>query len=764
MKFPFLALVAVLLATLLPPLSPAQAQPQAEAARGAPPLAKFMIEDKPMRLRNASGEFSLTVPLAKRARMKSAMLHLELTNSIALLKERSQLAIRLNGHIVAQLPLNALQPESSADIRLPGQLFKPGYNKLTFEAAQHYTFKCEDPSAPELWSEIDTTRSTLALETELLPLSPRLSELADLFDPKMQTGQGLQILTPAATVTPDELRWGALVAQGAALRMQYAPLPVRHIRAAVSSKDAAAGRLFPGLDQAQLASGDSALIGVKAALAPFLSKRILDGITDSFVGVYPLDADPRRVMLVISGRTAEEVSRAAESFGLLSCPFPDTESMTVSRIEWPQIGPYSGRGRVQENHEYKLADLGFRTTTVKGVYGEDMAMEVNVPADLYAAEDAEVELLLHLAYGAGMRKDSVLNLFVNDHFEGAIPLADEKGGVFRKYKLSLPLRSLRPGLNRIAFSARLMPQLSGECQMINTENLVLSLFDDSILRVPKASHFVSMPNLRLFSRSGFPYLVQPDGEDLFVNVAGKDSDTISAAWMLFGKLAQRQSLLLQRAKVSFDPPPATANAIMVGTVSRVNPKLLEGAPFGFGAQNRAPYPTLVDSHISLSGQGWWEGLWHGIGSMLEGTQTPRAPETARITGVGGLGRYALGMEYESPLASGKTFLAVMAGDEASLRKNVLRLIQPDIWDQLRGDVSTWRPDSDAVAWQKAGGSYEMGQVNLPTRFSFYFSKYPWLWFAAVLSLVALLAWLTRLLLRRFRRKHHEGARESTPSA
>ena len=87
----------------------------------------------------------------------------------------------------------------------------------------------------------------------------------------------------------------------------------------------------------------SAMIGTKAELGPYLSKSILDGITGSFLGVYALDADPRRFVLVVSGNTAAEVAQAARTFAFLNFPYPDTPSVLVSAIEYAALTDYSGR-------------------------------------------------------------------------------------------------------------------------------------------------------------------------------------------------------------------------------------------------------------------------------------------------------------------------------------------------------------------------------------------------------------------------------------
>ena len=96
-----------------------------------------------------------------------------------------------------------------------------------------------------------------------------------------------------------------------------------------------------------------------------------------------------------------------------------------------------------------------------------------MPADLFAHEDKNVDLILHFAYGAGMRRDSVLNIMLNGRFERAIALDQQGGAIYHKYKIAVPLRSFQPGVNKTRFSPRMMPLITGECLAIQTENLQL---------------------------------------------------------------------------------------------------------------------------------------------------------------------------------------------------------------------------------------------------------------------------------------------------
>ena len=731
------------------------------------PIAKLMKFSMPIKLRYIKDEFTVFVPISERLNVKSALLHLQLTNSVSLLKERSQLAVILNGRVMAQMTLNPAQPESIVNIRLPGALLKPGYNQLTFSAAQHYTYKCEDPTAPELWTDIDTVASTLTLEADLRPLAaPRLSDLAKLIDPKLWGDQTFTVVTtPPASMRDDQLQWGALTAQAAALRMNYVPLRIRHETAASAASAIAATANFPGLNQERLQFSDSALIGTRAELAPYVSPRILDGVAGSFLGVYPLDADPRRFVLVVSGNTPAEVSQAARALTYLNFPLPDSPSVLISKIELPELAKYANRNVVAEAGIYRFSQFDFRSTTVRGLAGsalvhdehvESLHLEVVMPPDVFTHEDTNIDLDLHFAYGAGLRRDSVLNIYLNDRFEKAIALSVETGVVYHSYRISIPLRSFQPGINDIRFSPRMVPLVTGECQIYQTENLVLTLFDDSTFRMPRVSHYVAMPSLRLLVRTGFPYNLKRDGAGTAVHVASNDSKTVATAWTLLGKLAQRHLRALDQVLISSAAPKPEQDLIVVGSVGRIQANLLKGAPIEFERLSRFPYPISVERPLAeRSTGGALEALLPGRSRPLESGVADVDPnKTAVVTQTGGLAASALTMQFRSPLASDKTATVFTGANEDILWEGVGELIKPEIWDGLQGNLVVWSRGVETVSWQKVGGDYNVGTVSVPARMEFYFSNYPWFWFITVLALIALLALVSTRMLARFRRRHH----------
>ena len=209
-----------------------------DAAAQVVPLANLSSHAGPIRLMRLDGSAMLSIPLSRRETITSAVLHLVTTNSISL-SDRSQLIVRINNRTVAQLQLSSKQPEITADIRLPAELLKPGYNQMTFRVAQHsQDSQCDDPNAPELWTEIDTTASVLRLQSDMKPLTPQtllLSDLNDIFDPKLQTPQKINIVTAGHPDSDAALGTGGMLAQGIGVKLHYVMPAIRQVDAQAGS-------------------------------------------------------------------------------------------------------------------------------------------------------------------------------------------------------------------------------------------------------------------------------------------------------------------------------------------------------------------------------------------------------------------------------------------------------------------------------------------------------------------------------------------------
>lgn len=715
-------LLGILLSLLT--LAPAAAAP----APTSHPLAKFSPSEGPIRLAKARSETSIYVPHSLRTSVTSASLRLSLTSSLALVKGRSALSVLLNDRTVGQVPLDGANARKTVDIPLPPDRFEVGFNRLTFRVSQHYLSEgCEDPFSPELWTEIDTSRSAILLGESPAALQPRLADLGELVSPKELGDRRYTILSAPGPLDEATLRIGGLIGQGIALRLQYVPPALTH-RQAIPSPSSAKGS-FPGLDPGQLGSSDAVLFGPRDKLAPLVSRAIAAKIGGPFLGVYPQDADPRRLMILVSGRTDEEVLTAAKAFTLLGSPLPETSEALVNGLVPPRWEAHSAKDTLMVGGHYSFSDLGVRTRTLNGYAGEGVDLSFGAPPDLHARDKSKLVVHLHFAHGAGLRNDSVVNVYLNQHLETAILLGQDKAENFDDYRIELPVRSLLPGRNVLSFQPRFMPLAGGDCEPMSGENLLMTLFEDSSLDVPEVPHFARMPDLRLLASSGFPYSVRPDGADTAVWVSAKDPSTVSAAWTLMGRLAQTSGTPWLQAEVSFGGGASSKDLLVVAPLSKLPPAVLRGAPLGLSPSLSLPQPSPV---------------------LLGERQAPEARLDLQSPPGGSL----IGLQYESPFQPRRTVTLFASAGSSQLRKGIDALVQPGGWSNLAGNWLVLDERTEKLAHRRVGGGYEVGELGMTERVSDLVSRYPVPFAALVVGMATMLAFALHLLLNRLRKEQH----------
>ncbi|MFN3397609.1 MAG: cellulose biosynthesis cyclic di-GMP-binding regulatory protein BcsB [Sulfurimicrobium sp.] len=711
-----------------------------------------MPNPAPIMLRGANGQEQLSLPISRRLQIRRAVLHLVATSSVSLLAQRSQLQVRLNGQIIAQIALDPKLPQIQAQIDLPSRLVTPGYNDLAFAVAQHYTNDCEDPSAPELWMQVDTAQSWIALDGALRDIRPTLASLDDVFDPKLWGSHQLTVLA-AGGLSDAILRWGGLVAQAAALRLGYAPLQVRFATAGTP----VAGTVAPPalrLDPARVPQGDAALVGTLDALRPYLPDRLATRITGPFLAVEPLDATSGRYVLIASGLDAQQVDLALRALNLLDYPYPDAADALVRQTDLPRLPDDPGPRMVYPNQTIAFSQLGFKTVSFAGMFGKK-DLDFTLPPDLFAPDNSMAHLKLRFAYGAGLREDSVLNIFLNGRFQSAIALNARDGGYFRDYDVAIPLTSFKPGSNVVTFSAAMMPLITGRCLAINTENLRLTLFDDSRLELPNAANIASLPDLALLQRTGFPYTRKPYGAQSVFVITQADPASAASAWMVAAKLAQIQKLPLLDARwqIGATLPGDAANAVVIGAAASLPPELANALPLRLGGASVAPYPVAV-SAPGPGELGLLARAWRWAAEKFHIAAAPTVPTIAWVTQGGiGLGRQAALMQAALPGRAHGTLTVLTAASDATLQSQTDALIQPAVWSQLDGDLALWQ-GQDQIASQMAGPRYIVGEATLSSRIGFVLSQHPWFWGVLIGILSLMLAAVTLRLLMRFRHRRH----------
>ncbi len=282
------------------------------------PLRKLIALDSPMLLRNAFSVYTIFVPTSARLKFKSCSLNLDFTNSIALLSDRSVLRVVMNDVIVAQFRLDRNKPFNSAEVSIPTELLKTGFNRLQFIVSQHYANQCEDPGAPELFTEINPDTSYLSAVAEWRDVPQRLSYLRWWVDEKLWAPYQFNVCFPGSGQMTDlQLAWGGIVTQGVALALNYQPFRVT-----------AANALRAGMD--------NIVVGTMSELSGYLTATEIGSVNGSFLAIKTLPGDPTHCMIIISGRDEREVGQTALAFGLVNYPLPDSQYAIVDQLTLPQ--------------------------------------------------------------------------------------------------------------------------------------------------------------------------------------------------------------------------------------------------------------------------------------------------------------------------------------------------------------------------------------------------------------------------------------------
>ncbi|MCX8050017.1 MAG: cellulose biosynthesis cyclic di-GMP-binding regulatory protein BcsB [Methylohalobius sp.] len=699
-----------------------------------------MSAPEPIRLRHQADEYTLSLPIPDRWQVKSARLTLDFVHSNALIAKRSQLRVQINGLTVGQWRLDPNSPKRLETIAIPSEFLVPGYNELRFSAAQHYTEdRCEANTSPELWTEINPTTSFLKLEYAMVPPLLSLTQLNQVFDKKLPQAE-IALLFPNLDLSEQELAIGSLIAQGIGLRLEYAPFRFNLAQA----KSQPAERIHLALPQDQ----DAVLIGTRAHLAPFLDPQLISHIAGPYLGLFTNPQAPAQALIIVSGTTTEEVHQAALAFALMRFPVPDAQETVISKLN---IDPEPGSSALQPNRTYTLAQLGFTTASRQGLVPPPIEFEVYLPADAFAPEEAEVVFELHLAYNAGLRQDSLLEMRINGIFERALQLPEVGGAHYRNYRISIPLRTFRPGRNRVSFHPLLVPQISGECIFFNTESLKVTIYEDSQVTVPPFSHYVELPDLSLLARAGFPYLASSDGSGIGVHLLDRKPETILSSWQLIAQLARLNQAPLSKITFSLAEPNAPLDWIVVGQDLQKFAALFPNTSVHLDRPKIFSYPTSL---TPVAPQAWWRAVLF-LPELAE-----LKPRPVHIAQTGSLGRFAIGLSFKHPILPDKLITAFLA--ETELYPAIAQLTRPELWPQMQGDLLFWRKEDNSVLWQRTTERFYRGSAQPSLRLIFHFARHPWQWLGVALAVCLLLAWLLHRQLKRYKQRHHPDAEETAP--
>jgi cellulose synthase operon protein B len=714
---------------------------------GAIALSRLYPQPGPVRLKGDTSSFDLSIPLAGTAVVQQASVELHYTNSIALRTGRSVLSIRLNDATLAQIHLDPAQPVGVVTVNLPAELWHGGYNKLTVDVSQHYTDQCEDPDAPELWTEIDLFHSRLHYKVVPLASPYLLSDLGSIFSPGLG-GQSRVLLLTAPAAAADRLRSDALpyVAEALALRRRYEPLTIKHASWIEGAQENLS--YLPSPAQADVLH---VLVGTPDQLARALPKSDQPAIDGPKVLLDNLGGG--RARLVVAGRTPDEVITAAHNLAVLQDSLtPDGQALFPPGQEPTQAMPLTGRSVLRDNTIYSFNDLGTPTTTIDGAGIHRVSVALPLAADYYTQENAQADLSLNFAYSAAMGAGSVMNILVNGEFVQGIFFDLSAGERFTRYRLHVPVRFFRPGMNTLDFQFDTRPyRVGAACTSQQAESIFIQVMGTSTIHLPEGGHAAVLPDLARFAGAGFPF-VSNDGDAVgTIYVASPALE--GSALTLIGKLAQTVRGPVSGWKVVAGlPDNIPGPAIVLATADRLSPDYYVNLSTAIGKTKRWPYRALEDlrtvssqPHLTLGN--FWSAVF---GRTPPASPFPSQESLAQRSTLGDLG---VGFALRNPQGTGGALLMIVTAEtDAHLTDRVAVLVQPEVWSQLKGDFVAWREPNAPVFTMEVAQHYEVGHADPWLLLRLAVSTNPLPWIAAAAGAAAIATAAAFILLRRRRRK------------
>lgn len=663
-----------------------------------------------------------------------ATLHLDYTPSPALLPVLSHLRIYLNDELMGTLPITQEQigqrvtKELPLDPRLLGD-----FNRVRIEFVGHYSDICEDPAHSGLWLNLGR-QSRVSLHEQALEITGDLAWFPHpFFDERDSQRLNLPVVFGSAP-TPGEQRAAGILSSyfGSLAAWRGASFPV----------------MFDSLPSTAERPQTAVVFATNARRPSFLAERPeVDGPTVELID-HPEDRYSK--LLLISGRDENDLIVAASALAMDKGQLRGSR-VRLERMEPPVRLPYDAPNWIRTDRAVKLAELIDypQQLQVSGLQPYPITLDINLPPDLFVWRNQGIPLQTRYRYTPPATTDeSRLNISVNDQYISSIALqgSDSRSGVenlrlsvlssdsaTESEKLLVP--ALKMGMrNKVRFEFNFASKLGNaqrdRCQTYLPTNIQAAIDEQSSIDLSGYYHYMAMPDLKAFSRSGFPFSRMADlSETLVLVPAQPNEDQVGTLLDTLALVGSQTGYPAYRVRVTDDweaAEQADADLLLLGPLPQ---QLADGA-----------LPILLESPRSWLQSG-------GAGPTIE-------PANGNL-GMSANGPLAAVIGLQSPFHTQRSVVALLATgsqDYALLRD---ALTDSGKQEAFAGAVALIR--KSGVSSHFAGDQYYVGQLPWWLLLWFHLSSHPVLLaFLAAASVVLFAIVLWRALRWAARRRLADG--------
>lgn len=699
---------------------------------------QFLLRDlgpqTPIELRGIDQSVYLPLSVRLDETVQKARLRLNYTFSPGLLPELSQIKVFINDEVLGTVPAvkGKLGAPQTIDLDLDPRYFTE-YAKLRLQFIGHYTLDCEYPFHTSLWAQI-SNQSVLELTTRRLPLRNDLALLpAPFFDARDASRLRLPMVM-AAKPGLDVVRAAGVLGSwfGAMASYRGADFPV--------------SSALPSGHSIVLATPDQRPTGIEIPTVDQPTLKMVD---------HP--SDPGAKVLLVLGRDAEQLTQAVHALVLGQAALSGQQA-SVGKVELPaRLAAHDAPNIVKTGQVLKLGQLAGQAADlqVTGTTLPVIRMPLRLPADTFAWRTEGVPIELRYRYTPPAQLGTArLAVQINDQLVESFLLRPagaqssqsqrlllpflEIGGTFDRQALVVPAFQLG-STNELQFRFEIPPVESSRCR--DTVLVSQASIDaDSTIDLRNLEHYATLPNLAMYANSGFPFTKYADlAETALVLPDQPDAQVIETALGLLGQMGAATGVAGTRVQViGASQVKSVADRDLLVIATGQTPAPLDGwrqslpSHLDAGSRGHAPLTRFSDTASE-----WFTGA------------LPRKYPGSAWAEWKTAGPLAALMAFESPLAAGRSVVALQATDPAALGAMRVAMLDPGKVAGMQGDLVLLR--GTQLESFRVGDVYQIGELRW----------WRWLWFQMrghpllLVGLVALVSLLLALTIYRALRARAE---------
>ncbi len=617
-----------------------------------------------------------------------AQLSLTGATSPALIPEFSNVTVTLNEQYVGTVPTSRDQPNFNQEMPVSPVFFQDN-NRLNFRFTGRYTPECNDPLSGLLWATIYDS-STLTLTLERLPPSRDLARLPlPFFDAREKQLLNLPFVMTSSPGN-ETLKAAAITASWFGQQATFR------------------GATYPLLSEPPQQGNAVMVVVAGEGRAP----SFLPPINGPTLAIIPNPNDPLSSLLLIAGRNGEEAVSAATVLTVGSRAL-GSDSAVVQPAEVPARVAYDAPSWIPTNRAVKFGEMVDASDLQVYGYVGLLHVPFRTAPDFYTWRNRAFPMNVKYRGPPGpiidvapSRMDVGINGIYLDSFSMA-PIERRDSWFSRLFDfgvtqpdahVDLPQYDVF-GANDAQFFFDARPLHRGDCVAIPND-LHMSIDPDSTLDLSRGYRFAAMPNLAFFVNSGFPFTRMADLSRTAVVLPDRPSGVELTAFLnlmgRFGSLTGYPVLRVAIVRSDAVNTVADRDLLLMGTVQRLQgaAELLRSSAVRLsGNRLQLALPSALDTTVArLFGDRQdvdRQRAFSGLSATLD-------TNTAILVGS------------ESPLASGRSLVALLAGSPQVLETMVSTLRDTEQAPLLQGDLAVMT--ANKVTSYRVGASYTVGSL------------------------------------------------------